>query len=202
MKVRQNVYELKDDTLSWYSKAVEAMKAKDINDPTSWWYQGAVHGYNGNSPYWQNATGYPPSNQTVSSGFWRRCQHGSWYFLPWHRIYLYFFELIVAKVVQELGGPQDWALPYWNYCDFYNESATDQDRQKALLLPPEFGAAQGPTVDYPGLWIEGRRNYLLNSRNADPSRAFNEIQYTSEPIDVNFWGIGDVHKYINCLGML
>ena len=43
------------------------------------------------------------------------CQHQGWFFLPWHRMYLYFFERIVRAAVVEAGGPADFALPYWNY---------------------------------------------------------------------------------------
>jgi len=32
MRVRKNVSEITDDTLLWYSRAVEAMKKKDITD--------------------------------------------------------------------------------------------------------------------------------------------------------------------------
>lgn len=39
------------------------------------------------------------------------CQHGNWYFLPWHRIYLYHFE----EIVREVSGMDDFALPYWDW---------------------------------------------------------------------------------------
>lgn len=43
---------------------------------------------------------------------WVKCPHGLLDFLPWHRAYLHFFELIVESVV---GEP--FAMPYWNYLD-------------------------------------------------------------------------------------
>jgi tyrosinase len=39
------------------------------------------------------------------------CRHMSWFFLPWHRIYLYFFERIVQT---HLDDPT-WSLPYWDW---------------------------------------------------------------------------------------
>jgi tyrosinase len=61
--------------------------------------------------------------------FWRKCAHAGWFFLPWHRIYLHFFEKTIMKIVAGLpNGPTDWALPYWNY------SASDA----AALLPKAF----------------------------------------------------------------
>src|SRR5262249_43237890 len=43
---------------------------------------------------------------------WSKCPHGSQDFLPWHRVYLFFFERIVESIVGQL-----FALPYWNYLD-------------------------------------------------------------------------------------
>lgn len=191
MKVRKSVYELDDDTLYWYSKAVEHLKARDINDPTSWWYLAAVHGYYNLPPsvtYWQEATGYPPSQSTISSGYWMRCQHGTWYFLPWHRMYLYYFERIVADAVLQEGGPADWALPYWNYCDAVNPDIDTQAQSKALTMPSGFGDANGPNSSSPGLWIRGRRNYVLNKLNVNPWPAMNELLFTNDSSGTNFGG--------------
>ena len=59
--------------------------------------------------------GEPMPSAADRGRFWRACQHNSWFFLPWHRMYLHFFEKIVLGHVIRLGGPEDWALPYWNY---------------------------------------------------------------------------------------
>ena len=59
-----------------------------------------------------SATDTFPGDQ---DNFWGLCEHDSWFFLPWHRIYIHFFEKIVAKIVADMPfGPKDWALPYWN----------------------------------------------------------------------------------------
>lgn len=39
------------------------------------------------------------------------CPHGNWYFLPWHRAYLFYFE----KIIQKLTGNKDFGLPCWNW---------------------------------------------------------------------------------------
>ncbi|WP_052914317.1 tyrosinase family protein [Protofrankia coriariae] len=83
-----------------YAKAVQVLRARPASDPTSLTYQAAIHGSYRTPP--------PGAN-------WNECQHRSWFFLPWHRIYLYYFERIVRKVVLDAGGPADFALPYWNY---------------------------------------------------------------------------------------
>ena len=40
-----------------------------------------------------------------------RCPHGNWFFLPWHRAYLYYFEAICRQA----SGDPGFALPYWNW---------------------------------------------------------------------------------------
>src|ERR1017187_7513804 len=57
----------------------------------------------------------PLPAQSVSDLYWDQCQHGSWYFPPWHRGYLLAREAQIRAAVIALKGPADWALPYWNY---------------------------------------------------------------------------------------
>jgi hypothetical protein len=96
-----------------YARAVGEMRSRPAADPTSWTYQAGVHG----------STSDPPAGAT-----WNQCQHGGWFFLPWHRLYLHYFERIVRSVVVSQGGPAGWALPYWNY----------EAGDGARALPPAF----------------------------------------------------------------
>jgi Common central domain of tyrosinase len=98
-----------------YARAVGVMRRRAPDDPTSWSYQAAMHG----------------TYRQPADPLWNGCQHGSWFFLPWHRIYIWYFEQIVRSVVIENAGPDDWALPYWNYTDGPPGSAA---------LPPGFRA--------------------------------------------------------------
>jgi len=136
--VRRDVWKLSatDKTLEWYGRAVEELQKRPITDATSWWSLGAIHGIH--PQIWQNfgfitaTTPMPPTN--VQDILWNQCQHMTWYFLPWHRGYLGAFEQIVRDAVVKLGGPADWALPYWNYTDDPN----------ALELPKAFANATLP----------------------------------------------------------
>ena len=102
-----------------YAHAVQTMQTRAPGDPTSWIYQAGVHG---------SVTAPPPG------ATWDECQHASWYFLSWHRMYLYFFERIARAAALAAGAPDDWALPYWNY-----------DRAfPANTLPPAFRAPALP----------------------------------------------------------
>jgi tyrosinase-like protein len=96
--------------LQHYSAAIGRMKSRPANDPTSYAYQANIHG--------TYSAPLPLQNQ---------CEHESWFFFPWHRIYLFYFERIVRQAVVEEGGPADWTLPYWNY---------DLDRAHAALPDP------------------------------------------------------------------
>jgi len=135
--------------LLWYARAVRVMQAKPIADATSWWFYAAIHGQylvnNGSGapptgyPNWTDISYIPPGAnlsalppQNVYQTFWDQCQHGSWFFPPWHRGYLVALEnLLRTIIVEELGGPSDWALPYWNYL---SQAAPGNQNQ----IPPAF----------------------------------------------------------------
>jgi tyrosinase len=106
MHVRREVWSLgpDDPTLKRYADAVARMQSRpERSDPTSWLYQAAVHGTEAEKPL----------------GDWNQCTHKTWFFVSWHRIFLYYFERIVRAAVEEIHGAKaadEWALPYWNYC--------------------------------------------------------------------------------------
>lgn len=139
-RVRRSVWSLPDgdETLIWYERAVEALWQLPLDNPRSWFFMGSVHGV-------------PPSFPNVPSAvaFWDQCQHQSWYFLPWHRGYITAFEAVVAAEVEALGGPVDWALPYWNY----SEDLSAQPN--ARRLPTAFRDPAKPN---------GTRNFLFSRR--------------------------------------
>jgi tyrosinase len=136
---RKNVWELGGnwaDPILWYARGVAAMKAKALAQSTSWKFYGAIHGFN--PQLWQRVGYYNPSDPMPSSTevkrFWFQCQHGSWYFLPWHRGYLLAFEQNIRAAIKDMkGAPTDWALPYWNYF-----------KPNQNQLPPAFASPDWP----------------------------------------------------------
>jgi hypothetical protein len=113
--VRRNAYALRPRgaEISALRAGVRAMKDTSVfpeNDPRSWAYQAAIHG----------SYRTPPDRQAQRS--WNQCQHASFFFLSWHRMYIYFFE----RILRAASGDPDLALPYWNYSD---------SAQRALPLP-------------------------------------------------------------------
>ena len=148
---RRNVWKLVqpwDDILLWYARAVGELRARPITDPTSWNSLAAFHGFD--RDIW-TAFGYLPAGAPLpptatQDRLWHQCQHQTWYFLSWHRGYLGAFEAIVRSAVVQLGGPADWALPYWNY------SAGAQSRQ----LPAAFSEPTLPNGQDNPLFTERR----------------------------------------------
>lgn len=138
MHTRKNIYSLGGTwaaPILWYARGVKAMKAKKLSDPTSWRFYGAIHGID--QPLWTqlgylSAADKKPSKANIKR-YWTQCQHGSWYFLPWHRGYLLAFEANVRAAVVAAGGPKSWALPYWNYF-----------KPGQSALPPAFASPDWP----------------------------------------------------------
>src|SRR4051812_8470929 len=145
---RQDVWALSDidewqPTILWYARAVGELRDRDaLTDSTSWSYMAAIHGTNS------------PEQQWPAGATWNECQHDGWYFLPWHRIYLYYFEAIVRSAVVKLGGPREWALPYWNY--------SDATKPTTRSLPPAFRAQRLPDGTPNPLFTQ-RRNQQVNA---------------------------------------
>lgn len=112
VRIRRNVYSLPtwDDTLLWCARAIAELQQRPLDDPTGWRYQAAIHDYDAELDELATPADTPPS-QADQARYWRRCQHFTWFFLPWHRMYLLYFERIIAAAVVRLGGPPDWALP-------------------------------------------------------------------------------------------
>ena len=99
--VRRNIYMLDPagPEIASLRRGVDAMKQLSItnpDDPRGWQFQANMHG----APLGVREDPY-----------WRQCQHGSFFFLPWHRMYLYWFQ----RILQWASGDPTLALPYWDY---------------------------------------------------------------------------------------
>jgi tyrosinase len=167
MRVRKSVHALPagDETLLWYGRAVAAMKQLPRTNPRSWEFQAAIHGTDRDIP-------------SAMGAYWAQCQHGSSFFLPWHRMYLLHFERIVEAHVVALGGPAEWALPYWN------PSADDSAR----ALPEAFRSPTLADGSQNHLWVERRPAVNGGSRFLERRDVDLEPALTSEPTTEGFFG--------------
>jgi tyrosinase len=171
IRTRESVWSLLkwDETLLWYARAVKAMWDRKLDDPASWRYQAAIHGYDANDANLQALEQPGEKHPANQRDVWSQCQHGSWYFLPWHRGYLGCFEAICREAIKSLGGPnEDWALPYWNYSD-------DND-SSARYMRPEF---------IEDTWPDGGDNPLFAGVKRAPYRAVDTILGSAGDFDLD-----------------
>lgn len=180
--------------LLWYAKGVGAMQALALDNPSSWWFFGAIHGEyvtplslkNPRAFPWKKipppfpvpTTPLPPQN--VLDQYWDQCQHQSWYFPPWHRGYLLALEAHVRAHVVQLGGPSTWALPYWNYFgpgqEFTIPPAFMQQTLPGGSPNPLFvNARYGPDGDK-NIWVPTAAGILQHPN--DPNLVFGEVTQT------------------------
>lgn len=177
---RQNVYELDkpwDDPILWYARGVKEMQSRPIAEPTSWRFYAAIHAIDPQlwqALGWLSASDQPPS-QALMKEFWRQCQHGSWYFLPWHRGFVLALEANIRAVVVDLGGPTDWCLPYWNY---FKPGQSE--------LPPEFSSPGWPVDPGPNPLFREQRYGPNNDGNVFVP--LNEVNLRAMA-DPNFTGV-------------
>jgi polyphenol oxidase len=99
LRVRKSIFDLDPTELSRLQAAYSALRAlhqQKPDDPRGWLHQGIMH-------CWYCSGAVDAINgQEI---------HGGWWFLPWHRAYLYFHE----KILGELIGDPSFALPYWDW---------------------------------------------------------------------------------------
>jgi tyrosinase len=88
--------------LASYERAIAKLLALDPNDPRNWYRNCFIH--------------------TLD------CPHGNWWFPPWHRGYLGWWE----QTVREFSGDPNFAFPYW---DWTAQPYVPNEFWKGLLNP-------------------------------------------------------------------
>ena len=99
MRIRKSAFDLDASESTRLKAAYAALRRlyeQSPNDARGWLHQGLVH------CWYCSGAGDGLNGQEI---------HGGWWFLPWHRAFLYFHERILAIL---LGDPA-FALPYWDW---------------------------------------------------------------------------------------
>ena len=141
--------------LASYRVAVSAMLALPPEDPRNWYRHATIH--------------------TLD------CPHGNWWFLPWHRGYLGWFE----QVCRELSGDPYFALPYWDWSqvaaipDGLFEGVLNPNHSAYIATGAAFQSRMKTAIDNAGYWkkplgvIDNTSQYgQLVARNIPTSNDF------------------------------
>jgi tyrosinase len=137
--------------LAIYAEAVAKMKEAKDGDPNSWtfqWYTHAVKGSTTKAAAIAAIYGPGPSPyKALAQSMWDTCQPHrppgiEDDFLPWHRMYVYYFE----KIIRDVSGEKSFTLPYWDY--------STSDKATHGVIPPEFTKKDDPL--YKSLYVANR----------------------------------------------
>lgn len=178
-------------------KAFTILRKAGCEQTSSWYYQGAIHWVPNFSNFkdqntvcqkytqaayddpqqkaevekliaaWQHCTHYrsdreqnPPPHSPVTAEF-------DLHFLPWHRLYLVYLE----KIVRQLSGDQDFAIPYWEYTD------PKQTTIAIDLVTPSsslYESLRRSTLNVPGGQVTVQEEIEKDKKKAYRFRTFND----------------------------
>ncbi|MQM23393.1 hypothetical protein Taro_056457 [Colocasia esculenta] len=105
LRLRRAAHLVDPDYISKFELAVKLMKDLPGDDPRNFYQQANVHCAYCNDAYDQVGVADSHENQLHIQ------VHACWLFLPWHRMYLYFYERILGKLI----GDENFAIPFWNW---------------------------------------------------------------------------------------
>ena len=169
MWVRPDVATAPAAILASYRAGIAAMQLLPATNPRSWAYQAAIHG----------------TVATPVQTAWNTCQHGNFFFLSWHRMYLYWFE----QIVRTMSGDCSWALPYWNYKPLPAGNNVTDAAASRRILPGPF---RTPATAANKLFVANRNAAInagtgwLSATICDPANALSQTAFTGP--SVNFGG--------------
>lgn len=155
--VRENIFTFiqSPQKVASLRKGIQVMLSRPATDPTSWIYQANIHG----------------TTDQPSRTAWNTCDHRTFFFFPWHRMYLYYFE----RILRQASGDSNLTLPYWNYSDVVEQR----------VLPEPFRIPADPTTN--PLYVSQRASDI----NQGAALAAAEVSYTAAFRRTNFFHTTD-----------
>jgi tyrosinase len=163
---RRNIANLaaNDPIIQTYKDAVSKMQTLPASDGRNWTKQAEIHN--------------------------NHCVHGNWWFLPWHRAYLFYFEAICRK----LTGNNDFALPYWNWTTSPSIPAPFWGNGNPLFDNTRF-ATQASTVNSSVCGASNITNNVLSQTNF---LLFASAQATAQNQNLGYGALeGGPHNYVH-----
>ncbi len=166
-RVRKNFHDLTDDEVKQLCAAISYMrhgsrsKPLSMDNPLQWDRFAVMH-----------------EQHCTEAGYDQ--VHWSWFFLPWHRGYLFFLERILANILTTIYGVDGskFALPYWDWTAQKGIPNT-ADRESRGLASPFFGydLTRESMVEDDGLVLNGKSfdNQALWEGNRTPTIARPEM---------------------------
>ncbi|KAH0741241.1 hypothetical protein KY290_034284 [Solanum tuberosum] len=147
LRIRSPAHLVDEEYIAKYNLAISRMKdldEKEPDNPLGFKQQANIH-----CAYCNDA--YRIGGKVLQV-------HNSWLFFPFHRWYLYFYERILGKLIDD----PTFALPYWNW-----------DNPKGMRLPPMF--------DREGTFLyDERRNPQVRNRTVMDLGTFGDKVDTTE----------------------
>jgi tyrosinase len=163
---RQSVASLSPAQITSLRHGVQVMMSRPVTDPTSYRFQANIHGT------------YDSATTTAQMQSWNQCEHGSFYFLSWHRMYLYFFD----RILRAAAGDPNLVLPYWNWTDPAQRTLPLPFRQPGDATNPLFIASPGR----PAALNAGTAS--LSAGTVDDSGAFADTHFETGGVSGNGFG--------------
>jgi len=175
--------------LAKFARAIDIMRQLPEYDQRSWTWWWNTHWIKGFPAFlWDYSRKHkteviaslPAEYRADAEAVWNGCQahpynpsdpeqYQQWYFLPWHRLFLYQFEGVIREVLHD----EDFSLPYWNPV-----TGNPDD----LIVPAVFrepGSALYDGTRWP--WVNGGERIDMLYRDWLTLDALNEKLYIDSP---------------------
>jgi len=174
------------DMLATYADAMRAMLARPETDPLSWlwqWYTHFVRKDRTKAAELLRIFGGVVSPQsTLANQMWNTCQSHAGqnynHFLPWHRMFLFFFE----QIIREVSGRADFTLPYWDY--------TSPDPLKRGIVPLQFRLSADPFWNV--LYRADRTTLANTGQRIDLAQPTDQMDITATMASASYSNVGTV----------
>ena len=175
--------------LAIYADAVAKMRARSEDDPLGWlwqWYTHFVKGATTKTDEILRIFGGVASERSALAGeMWNTCQSHAGqnvnHFLPWHRMFVLYFECIV----REVSGVPEFTLPYWNY--------TSSDPLLRGVVPPAFRMPDDPR--YASLYRPQRKSLANGGQPIHQGQPGDPMDISAAMAAVNYSNIGGVQGF-------